>query len=55
MRSKYKGVRWIKRSRRWVAEIYLNGETKCIGYFNNDYEAAEAYQNEITRVRSAFP
>lgn len=41
--SKYKGVTWSKRSRKWRANIVMNGFQQCLGYFNNENEAADAY------------
>jgi len=41
--SKYKGVSWYKQTRRWEAYIKINGKKKRIGYFNDEIEAALAY------------
>jgi hypothetical protein len=41
--SKYKGVGWHKRDRRFVVEIKLNGKHLHIGYFTDEIEAALAY------------
>lgn len=41
--SKYKGVSWDKRDKKWSANIYNYGIKIFIGYFDDEYEAAQAY------------
>ena len=41
--SKYKGVSFLKRENKWVANIMLNGRRKHIGYFTNEKEAGRKY------------
>jgi hypothetical protein len=41
--SKYKGVRWHKRDEKWYTQAQLNGKHFSIGYFDNEDEAARAY------------
>lgn len=41
--SKYKGVSWCKEKMKWVAHIKVNYKSKNMGCFNNEIEAAEAY------------
>ena len=48
--SKYKGVCWYNREKRWVSKIYINGKTYCLGYFTNEEEAHEAYQNKLKTI-----
>lgn len=45
--SKYTGVCWNKRSKRWIANIYINGEFNYLGGFKTELEAADAYQNKL--------
>lgn len=45
-RSIYKGVSWAKRQRKWVASIFLAGNSKQIGYFDSEDDAARAYDAE---------
>ena len=45
--SKYVGVSWYKRDRKWVARIRVNGENKNLGHFTNEIEAAESYQTAL--------
>jgi hypothetical protein len=41
--SKYIGVSYKKRDRKYQAEILLNGKRKSLGYFDNEIDAARAY------------
>jgi len=41
--SKFKGVGWHKRDKKWTAKICLNYKTRWLGYFNNEIDAAKAY------------
>lgn len=50
MRSKYDGVTWHKRSERWRAYIYINGKQKSLGYYDDEIEAAEAYQKALQNL-----
>jgi len=48
--SKYTGVSWYKPLNKWVASIKINGKTKKLGYFENEYDAAKAYQNKLNKL-----
>ena len=48
--SKYTGVCWLKRDRKWRASIYLNGEKKYLGSFKTELEASEAYQTALKKL-----
>ena len=41
--SKYRGVHWHKKDRKWQAAIRLNGKQKYIGSFGSEEDAATAY------------
>jgi hypothetical protein len=41
--SKFKGVTWVKRTRKWQAYIRPNGKQTHLGYFTSEVEAARAY------------
>jgi len=41
--SKYKGVCWCNKRIKWRANIRVNDKQVHIGYFNNEIEAAKAY------------
>jgi len=45
--SKYVGVTWNKKDKRWKSCIRINGKQKYLGYFINEYDAHLAYQNVI--------
>lgn len=41
--SRFKGVHWYKRTGRWMARIEFDGRKKHLGYFDDEEEAARAY------------
>jgi HNH endonuclease/AP2 domain len=41
--SKYKGVSWCKRTRRWESYIHVNGKKRLLGHFKVESDAAGAY------------
>jgi hypothetical protein len=41
--SRYKGVSWHRRGKKWAAQIHANGETRYLGLFTAEEDAAEAY------------
>lgn len=41
--SKYKGVYWNKRRRRWISSIRVDGKLKYLGGFTSEDEAAKVY------------
>lgn len=45
--SKFIGVSWDKASKKWRSQIYLNGKHIKIGWFNDELEASNAYQNKL--------
>lgn len=42
--SRFKGVSWHKRDKKWLASIGMNGKQKWLGYFDTEREAANAYE-----------
>lgn len=44
--SKYIGVSWHKREKKWYARIGFNGKVIHIGCFNNEEDAAVAYDRK---------
>jgi len=49
--SKYTGVSWNKRVKKWRSNITINGRKKHLGYFTDEKEAAQAYQNELNKIK----
>jgi hypothetical protein len=50
-KSDYLGVSWYKRSRQWKAEISQTGETQQVGRFDDEQEAARAFDTAARRLR----
>ena len=45
--SKYIGVNWKKQNKKWRAAIKINGKAKHLGYFDDELEASNAYQEKL--------
>lgn len=41
--SRFKGVSWFARTRKWVVQIKAHGRRYCLGYFHKEEQAAMAY------------
>ena len=48
--SKYTGVHWNKRDKKWRASIHIDGTTKNLGGFKIEEEAAQAYETALAEV-----
>lgn len=48
--SKYTGVSWCKKSKKWTARIRVNRKQKYLGCFNCETEASKAYQEELKKL-----
>jgi hypothetical protein len=48
--SKYTGVSWHKRHNKWMVSIAINGKSKHLGYFTDEYEAHLTYQNKLNEI-----
>ena len=45
--SKYVGVSWHKNHKKWISNISVDGKQKHLGYFKNEIDAHNAYQNYL--------
>ncbi len=52
--SKYRGVSWHKRQRRWMAVISVNGRARTLGYYRDEKEAARAFDRAAKELRGEF-
>lgn len=52
--SRYKGVMWDKRRCKWQAQISYKGKKIFIGYFNDEKEAAMAYDAKAMELFGEF-
>lgn len=52
--SKYKGVSFCKREKRWYASIHINNIKKHIGIFDNEKDAALAYNDFAIKFFGEF-
>jgi hypothetical protein len=48
--SKYKGVSWAKKNKKWSSAIGVNNGTMYIGLFDSEKEAAIAYNNKVIEL-----
>jgi len=51
---KYKGVRYHKTYKKWYVVLYNNRRKIRIGYFDDEIEAAKAYDETINKYRGEF-
>jgi hypothetical protein len=52
--SKFKGVYWDKSRNKWLCEITPNKKKKHIGRFENEIDAAKAYDEKAREVYGEF-
>jgi len=52
--SKYKGVSWDKISSKWYSQIAVDAKTYNLGRFENETDAAKAYDAKVTELCDEF-
>lgn len=50
--SKYKGVSWDKKSKKWKSQISINNKKIHLGFFENEEEASYVYQTKIKEIKN---
>jgi hypothetical protein len=52
--SKYKGICWKKRQKKWIASIKHNNNKYFLGYFIDEVAAAKAYDQKAKELHGEF-
>lgn len=52
--SKYKGVHWHKKQKKWAAQITANKKPHHLGYFKEETQAAKAYDRAAKKYHRQF-
>jgi hypothetical protein len=49
--SKFVGVSWDKKNRKWITRINYDGKKQYLGHFEDEHEAARAVDTAARRLR----
>jgi hypothetical protein len=52
--SRFKGVSWHKHSQKWYAYIQAGGKMRGLGYYDDQEDAARAYDTEAKKVQTSL-
>ena len=52
--SKYLGVYWNKKAKKWTSQIRIKDNKKYLGLFDNEYNAFLAYQKELKKINKYY-
>jgi hypothetical protein len=52
--SRFKGVNWHKKAKKWVAQINVNGKKKYLGCFHEEDTAAQRYNEAAVKQFGEF-
>lgn len=50
--SKYTGVSWHSKHKKWIANIRINGKIKYLGNFITEESAAESYKDKLKEIEN---
>lgn len=52
--SKYKGVSYYKRGKKWKAQIQFKGSKVSLGYYQTELDAAKAYDEAAKEMHTSY-
>jgi hypothetical protein len=52
--SRFKGVTWHKKRRKWQASIKVNGKFHYLGLFSDEEKAARAYADAAIAIQGSY-